>query len=55
MTQCLNVLNTRCSVRWFKQDHIPVETIRKLLKVAVEAPTAQGAEQWFFIAVVSED
>lgn len=55
MSQCLNVLNTRCSVRWFKQDPIPVETIRKLLEVAVKAPTAQGAEQWFFIAVVSED
>ncbi|MGB9827263.1 MAG: nitroreductase family protein [Thermosphaera sp.] len=55
MSQCLDVINTRCSVRWFRPDPIPEETVRRLLEAAVRAPTAQGAEQWFFMAVVSEE
>lgn len=52
---CLEVLFTRCSVRWFKPDPIPLEVVNKLIEAATRAPTAQGAEQWFFIVVRSEE
>ncbi|MEL9999697.1 MAG: nitroreductase family protein [Desulfurococcaceae archaeon] len=55
MSQCLDTLFTRCSIRWFKQDPLPLSTVVKLLEAATRAPTAQGAEQWFFIVVYSEE
>ncbi|MEM1809129.1 MAG: nitroreductase family protein, partial [Thermosphaera sp.] len=47
----LEVVGTRSSVRWFKQDPIPREALEKVLEAGVRAPTASGGEQWFFILV----
>ncbi|MEM1635953.1 MAG: nitroreductase family protein [Thermosphaera sp.] len=51
----LEVVGTRSSVRWFKQDPIPREALEKVLEAGVRAPTASGGEQWFFILVEDDE
>lgn len=55
LSNCFEVMFTRCSIRWFKQDPIPLDIVNKLIEIATRAPTAHGAEQWFFIIVYSEE
>lgn len=54
MTSCSDAILARCSVRWFKPDPIPREALTRILEAALRAPTAHGAEQWFFVVVTSE-
>jgi len=51
----LNVVLSRASVRMFKQDPIPPETIKRILEAGIRAPTAGGREAWFFMIVKSEE
>lgn len=54
-SQCLNVVLTRTSIRWFKSTPIPDEVIMKILEAGIRAPTASGGEQWFFMVIVDEE
>lgn len=51
----LEVVETRTSVRRFKPDPIPDEVVRKIVWAATRAPTAGGRENWFFIAIKSDE
>jgi nitroreductase len=51
----LDVINTRCSVRSYKPDLLDRETITRLLRLAVRAPTAIHEEQWVFAVVQGKD
>lgn len=51
----LDVVDTRVSVRLFKQAPIPVEVLRQIVEAGIRAPTAGGGEEWFFIIVLSEE
>ncbi|MEM3229242.1 MAG: nitroreductase family protein [Fervidicoccaceae archaeon] len=48
------IIGTRRSIRWFKQDPIPDEDLRRILEAGIRAPTASGAEQWLFVVVKDE-
>ena len=50
-TQVLDVIMNRRSIRFFKQDPIPKDVLMKILSAGIRAPTAGGAQQWFFIVV----
>ena len=43
-----SVIITRRSVRSYKKDPIPRETIRELLEAAIAAPTAGNSQPWVF-------
>ncbi len=42
---------SRVSVRVFRDEDIPEDILMKVLRAGIQAPTAAGAEQWFFIVV----
>ena len=44
-------ITTRRSVRSYRNDHIPDETIDKLLSAAMLAPSAGNQQPWCFIVV----
>jgi hypothetical protein len=48
------VIQTRFSVRWFKQDSLPLDVVYKLVEATTRA-LAHGGEQRFFVIVVSEE
>lgn len=47
----LNIILSRSSIRWFKQDPIPDEVVNNILECGLRAPNAGGSEPWFFIVV----
>lgn len=49
------VIGSRRSIRWFKSDPIPEDHVKEILSSGIRAPTASGAEQWFFVIVKSEE
>ncbi|MCS7385392.1 MAG: nitroreductase family protein [archaeon GB-1867-005] len=51
----MQVVNERASVRMFTQEEVNEEDLKKILNAAIRAPTAFGAEQWFFIVVKSKE
>ncbi|MCS7099956.1 MAG: nitroreductase family protein [Sulfolobales archaeon] len=53
--ELMRVVETRASVRRFRQDPIPDEVLKKILWSAVRAPTAGGRENWFFVVVKSSE
>ncbi len=55
MHECLELIRSRASVRFFKPDPIPRDVLEKILEAGTRAPTAGGAEQWLFIVVESEE
>ncbi len=42
-------INGRTSVRYFREEPVPGETLLELIRAAVRAPTASGLENWRFI------
>lgn len=48
-------METRVSVRRFKQDPIPDEVVKKIVWAATRAPTAGGRENWLFVAIKSDE
>jgi nitroreductase len=48
-------IRTRRSIRWFSQEPVPDEHIREILEAGIRAPTASGAEQWYFLVVRSDE
>ncbi len=53
-SDCLELLLTRRSIRKFKPDQIPKETILKILDVARYAPSTRNAQPWIFIIITDE-
>lgn len=49
------VMATRRSIRWFADEPVPEEDVRRILEAGVRAPTASGAEQWLFVVVKDEE
>src|SRR5512143_2399384 len=47
------VLQTRRSIRRYTGQPVPVETIEKLLKAAMWAPSAHGAQPWRWVVVTT--
>ncbi len=46
-----DVLETQSAVRRFRPDPVPDAAIRRVLEAATRAPSARGAEPWFFVVV----
>ncbi len=44
----------RRSIRFFKPDPVEEGTIRELLEAAINAPNANNAQQWYFVAIKEE-
>jgi nitroreductase len=51
----LNAIKERKSIRAFKSDPIPKETIEEILKLATHAPSAINLQPWEFIVVIGEE
>jgi len=47
----IDIINSRCSIRYFEEKEIPENVIKEILKAGTRAPTAGGTEQWFFIVI----
>ena len=55
MTQTLDALKNRRSIRSFKQDPIPEEVLNTILEAGVYAPTGMGKQAPIIIAVTNKD
>jgi len=55
MTDINEVIFSRRSVRWFKQDPLPDDDIKEIISAGLRAPNAGGAQQWKFVVVTSDD
>lgn len=51
----LKTIQERRSIRAFKPDLIPKETIEDILKLAIQAPSAINLQPWEFIVVTGEE
>ena len=51
----LKVIKERRSIRAFKPDPVPKETIEEILKLAILAPTAINLQPWDLIVVTEEE
>ena len=51
----LKVIKERKSIRAFKPDPIPKETIEEILKLSIHAPSAINLQPWEFIVVIGEE
>jgi len=51
----LKAIKDRKSIRAFKPDPIPKETIEEILKLATHAPSAINLQPWEFIVVIGEE
>ena len=51
----IDIINSRCSIRYFEEKEIPQEIIMKILEAGIRAPNAGGAQQWFFIVVKDKE
>lgn len=47
----IRAINQRRSIRKFKSNLIPVETIEKLLEIATKAPSAKNRQPWRFVVL----
>jgi len=47
----LDIMNSRCSVRKYKNDPVPEEHIKKILNAAKQAPNAGNQQPWKFLVV----
>jgi nitroreductase len=45
------VVDTQRAIRRFRPDPVPDAAIRRILAAATRAPSARGAEPWFFVVV----
>jgi len=51
----LKAIKERKSIRAFKPDPIPKETIEEILRLAIHAPSAINLQPWEFIVVIGEE
>jgi len=55
MPDFFDVLYSRRSIRLYKDESIPRETIDELLKDATQAPTASNLQPWEFVVITNRD
>ncbi|EEB74325.1 nitroreductase family protein [Thermococcus sp. AM4] len=48
-------IRKRTSVRYFREEPVPEEAIKKLIEAAIRAPTASGLENWLFVVFRSDE
>src|SRR5438093_233170 len=48
------VVDTQRALRRFRSDPVPDAAIRRVIAAATRAPSARGAEPWFFVVVRDE-
>ncbi|MDN5348009.1 MAG: hypothetical protein PWP65_1573 [Clostridia bacterium] len=48
------VIRARRSIRKYKPEMVPQETILKILKTATMAPSGQDRQQWEFLVLTGE-
>ena len=51
----IDVIRSRASVRWFKDEEVGDEDLNLILEAGIRAPTAFGAEQWYFIVIKNKE
>jgi nitroreductase len=52
--QIIEAINTRRSIRAFKPDAVPKETLRQILEIAGRAPSAMNSQPWEFCVIGGE-
>ena len=55
MEECLKIIYTRRSIRSYSDREISDEDMEKILKAAMQAPSAGNEQPWHFIVVKSRD
>lgn len=55
MAELHEIIRQRSSVRLFKETPIDADSMKSILEAALRAPTAGGAEAWFFAVVESDE
>lgn len=50
----IEAIKTRKSIRKFKPDPIPKETLREILEIAARAPSAENTQPWEFYVIAGE-
>lgn len=51
----LQVIDTRKTIRKYKEDHPPIEDIKRIIESARLAPSATNTQNWEFIAIYNQD
>ncbi|MGL5312563.1 MAG: nitroreductase family protein [Peptostreptococcaceae bacterium] len=51
----MNAILERRSIRKYKEEKVPMEDIKELLKAAMQAPSAGNSQPWEFIVVDDKD
>ena len=51
----VTVIQSRHSVRKFKEDEIPQEFVRKALECASKAPTGRNKQPWIFVVIKNKE
>jgi len=55
MKDVFDVINSRRSVRAYKQEQIKDEEIKKILDAGIMAPTARGEQPWHFTVIQNKE
>jgi nitroreductase len=55
MSQLIDILKRRRSIRTYKPQPVPVEIIRELLETVSYAPSAHNAQPWRFIVLTESE
>ncbi len=50
-----DVINTRKTIRKYKENHPPIEDIKRIIDAGRLAPSATNTQNWRFIAVINKD
>ncbi len=50
-----DVVLSRRTIRWFKDEPVPDEDLKDILKAGLRAPTASAGEQWLFVVIKDEE
>lgn len=50
-----DVINTRKTIRKYKEDHPPIEDIKRIIDAGRLAPSATNTQNWKFIAIYNRD
>ncbi|GJM15132.1 MAG: oxidoreductase [Thermodesulfobacteriota bacterium] len=49
------IINTTRSIKYFKQDPVPMDLIRKVLDAGTKAPSGENTQPWEFVVVTNRE
>ncbi|MBR6957367.1 MAG: nitroreductase family protein, partial [Erysipelotrichaceae bacterium] len=55
MKDCMEIINTRSSIRKYTAEPLPCETVRELVEAGLKAPTAANRQELHFTVVGKDD